>query len=43
VCLSTGSCSNVAVPAKICWAYLLVHLSLISDQSGSWVKMVPCA
>jgi len=43
VCSSMGSWSNVAVPAKICWAYSLVHSSLISDHSGSWVKMVPCA
>jgi len=43
VCSSTVSWSTVAVPAKICWAYLLVHSLLISDCRGSWVEMVPCA
>jgi len=40
---SIGSSLIAAVPFRICWANLLVQVSLMSVRSSSWVKMVPSA
>jgi len=43
VYISMGKVSMSAIPAKICFAYSLVHLSLINVLRGSWVKIIPSA